>query len=162
MSKTESSSTNGNTRVGYIAPYSVMKSVIGVAKGPEGPTRVDMPIEVFGRIFELALRQMGFDEAGYLERNPDVAKALGTGQVKSAVGHFARTGYFEGRETTPPALDTSWYLKEYPDVAKSIQQGKLKSANEHWGHNGYYEGRAPSPQLAAEVSGWRSLTPARI
>ena len=157
MSKTENSSTNGHTRVGYIAPYSMMKSVMSVTT-KEGQARIDMPLEVFARIFELALRQTGFDEAGYLDRNPDVAKALSNGQIKSAIGHFARNGYFENRPTTPPAVDTSWYLKEYPDVAKSIQQGKLKSANEHWGHNGFYEGRAPSSQLAQEVGGWRSLT----
>lgn len=158
MSKTENSGTNGHTRVGYIAPYSLMKSVISVTPGGQGQTKVEMPLEVFARIFELALRQTGFDEAGYLDRNPDVAKALSQGQIKSAIGHFARNGYFENRPTTPPAIDTSWYLKEYPDVAKSIQQGKLKSAGEHWGHNGYYEGRAPSSQLALEVGGWRSLT----
>ena len=161
MAKTEGTSANGQHRVGYIAPYSVLKQVVAVNKPANGPARVEMPLEVFAKIFELALRQTDFDEAGYLERNPDVAKALGKGEIKSAIGHFARNGYFENRPTTPPAVDTVWYLKEYPDVARSIQQGKIKSAGEHWGHNGFYEGRAPSSQLAGDVAGWRSLTPGR-
>ena len=144
---------------GYIAPYAVLKTVIALTKQDDGQDRVEMPLEAFGKIFELALRQIGFDEAGYLAKNPDVADAFGKGEIKSPVGHFARNGYFENRPTTPPALDAAWYLKEYPDVGRSIAQRKIRSAVDHWVQNGFSEGRAPSAQLAGEVAGWRGLAP---
>ncbi len=39
----------------------------------------------------------GFDEAQYLEANPDVAKALGGSVVKSGFQHYMLFGYHEGR-----------------------------------------------------------------
>ncbi len=157
MSKFSDSPNDAHEHPGYIAPFSVLKRAISVNKSSDGRVRVDMSLEVFGKIFELALRQVGFDEAGYLERNPDVAKALEKGEIKSAIGHFANNGYFENRPVKAPAADAAWYLKEYPDVAKSVEQGKTRSAGEHWVNNGYFEGRAPSSQLSKEVASWLSL-----
>lgn len=39
----------------------------------------------------------GFDEAAYLEANPDVAAALATGAFRSGQQHYAQHGRFEGR-----------------------------------------------------------------
>lgn len=38
-----------------------------------------------------------FDEKAYLERNPDVQRAVATGQFKSGFDHFMKFGRFEGR-----------------------------------------------------------------
>jgi len=162
MSKTEQTGAHTDTATGYIAPYALLKSVISVSKQGNGASRVEMPLEAFGKIFELALRQVGFDEAGYLKRNPDVAAAIDKGEIKSAISHFARTGFFENRPMTPPAVDPAYYLKEYPDVDRSIAQRQTKSAADHWVQNGYSEGRAPSSRLAAEVASWRSLLTATM
>ena len=159
MSKFRDSPNDAHEQPGYIAPYSVLKSAISLNKPSHGGARVEMSLELFGKIFELALRQVGFDEAGYIEKNPDVAKALENGEIKSAIAHFACNGYFESRRTAGPTLDATWYLNQYPDVAKSIKRGKLQSAGEHWRESGYYEGRAPSSRLAAEVAAWRALVP---
>ena len=159
MSKFSDSPNDAHEHPGYIAPFSVLKPAFSMSKRSDGQNRVDMPLEVFAKIFEMALRHIGFDEPGYLARNPDVARALENREIDSAIGHFARNGYFENRPVNPPPADSSWYLKEYPDVARSIDQGKTKSANAHWGDHGYYEGRAPSSHLAAEVAGWHTLVP---
>ena len=159
MSKFSDSPNDAHEHPGYIAPFSVLKSAITLNKPSHGGARVEMSLELFGKIFELALRQVGFDEAGYLQKNPDVAKAVEKGEIKSAIAHFAYNGYFENRPVKARAVDASWYLKEYPDVAKSVEQGTIRSAGDHWGNNGYFEGRAPSQQLAKEVESWRALAP---
>ena len=157
MSKFSDSPNDAHEHPGYIAPFSVLKSAISLKKLSDGQERVEMSLEAFGKIFELALRHCGFDEAGYIAKNPDVAKALETGVIKSATAHFARNGYFENRRTTLPALDAAWYLSRYPDVAKWVEQGKIKSTADHWQQNGYFEGRVPSAGVAKEVAGWLSL-----
>jgi hypothetical protein len=143
--------------VGYIAPYALLKSIITMSRQGFGGARVEMPLEAFGKIFELALRQVGFDETGYLKRNPDVAAAVSKGEIKSGVAHFARNGFFENRPMTPPAVDAAFYLKQYPDVDRSIALGQIKSAADHWAQNGFEEGRVPSSALVAEVESWRAL-----
>ena len=158
MSKFSDSPNDAHEHPGYIAPFSVLKPAITLNKPSHGGARVEMSLELFGKIFELALRQVGFDETGYLEKNPDVSKAVEKGEIKSAIAHFAYNGYFENRRTATPALDATWYLHQYPDVAKWVEQGKLKSANDHWLQNGYYEGRAPSSQLSREVASWAALS----
>jgi hypothetical protein len=156
MSNSDETKRSGQAQVGYLPPYSVLKPAFSFRQA-DGQSRVEMPLELFGRIFELALRQIGFDEIDYLEKNPDVAMAVSKGQIKSAIGHFARSGYFEHRPISPVAADPAWYLKEYPDVARSVEHGKTRSASDHWRENGYREGRAPSSQLAGEVASWRSF-----
>jgi hypothetical protein len=159
MSETGQTRSRGGAAAAYIPPYALLKSVIALRRDADGRMRVDMPLEAFGKIFELALRQAGFDEAGYVRRNPDVAAAIARGALKSGLGHFARNGFFEDRPMTPPALDAAFYLKEYPDVGRSIAQRKIESADDHWTRNGFQEGRAPSAELVEEVSSWLALVP---
>jgi hypothetical protein len=44
-----------------------------------------------------ATRLLDFDEAGYLERNPDVAQAVANGHFTSGAEHYIRFGRSEGR-----------------------------------------------------------------
>ena len=98
----------------------VLRPTIALAQNSDGAERVELSREMFGRIFELALRQTGFDEAGYLLKNPDVAEALENFEIDSAVGHFARAGYFEQRPIAPPAKQVPWFAEEYPATALPI------------------------------------------
>lgn len=58
---------------------------------------------------------MSFNEAFYLENNPDVAAAIEAGVIPSAQFHFDNFGWQEGRNPNP-FFDVSHYLSENPDV----------------------------------------------
>jgi SAM-dependent methyltransferase len=49
------------------------------------------------RVVQPFVRGLQFDEARYLEANPDVLQALRSGAISSAHEHFITNGYFEGR-----------------------------------------------------------------
>ena len=62
---------------------------------------------------DMRLAANDFDEAWYLERNPDVA----TSGI-DPLWHFMRRGYREGRWPTPQ-FDPAWYLAHNLDVTRS-------------------------------------------
>jgi hypothetical protein len=95
-------------------------------------------------LFQLMLEALPFNQEAYLERYPDVAKAVALGVYSSARHHFQTAGYFEGREPWPAQVDEAYYLQTYPDVAAEIRALRIQSAQEHFELHGRREGRIPS------------------
>jgi hypothetical protein len=81
----------------------------------------------------------GFDEAAYLQLNPDVAKVYGTA-VGRGIAHYKDYGYNEpGRlvaVSSPCVADWSGYLDRYQDVKAAGMNAGL-----HYKNYGYNEGR---------------------
>jgi hypothetical protein len=96
-------------------------------------------------VLRIVLNATPIDEELYLDRYPDVAKAVASGIYRSAREHLTTVGYFEGRSAWPDQFDEEAYLKAYPDVADAVASGSLHSAFEHFTHSGAIEGRLPSP-----------------
>ena len=92
-------------------------------------------------------------ESTYLEQNPDVAEAVKAGQFKSGADHFGLHGFEEGRhfneagylESNPDVLnslrDEAEYLARNPDVAEAVKAGHFKSGADHFEQHGFEEGR---------------------
>lgn len=100
----------------------------------------------------------GFNPQGYLSRYPDVAAAVQSGQVPSAMSHYMNWGMNEGRapnawatgggpnylgSTLRGRFNEGEYLKAYPDVAGAVQSGAVPSALYHYLNFGRGEGRSP-------------------
>ncbi|KJS36938.1 MAG: hypothetical protein VR70_13320 [Rhodospirillaceae bacterium BRH_c57] len=85
----------------------------------------------------------GFDQAGYLSANPDVAAAVAAGTMASALAHFQAFGAAENR--APNALfDGTWYLTHNADVAAAVAGGQM-TAWQHYATWGTTEGRDAGP-----------------
>ncbi|MCW5713957.1 MAG: hypothetical protein KIT43_05530 [Bauldia sp.] len=83
------------------------------------------------------------DQAWYLSRYPDVAKAIETGTVADAAEHYRKFGYFEHRMPMRIEVQEDWYLKEYADVGTAVRERVFPSAQAHFDLVGYAEGRLP-------------------
>ncbi len=95
---------------------------------------------------ENAIDAVGFDEAGYLARNPDVAAAVAGGAFASGHEHFQLVGQLEGRSpTSVEGFDQTFYLDDNPDVAAAVAAGQFASAVDHFLSLGAAEGRDPNP-----------------
>lgn len=86
---------------------------------------------------------MSFNEAFYLENNPDVAAAIEAGIIPSAQFHFDNFGWQEGRNPNP-FFDVSYYLSENPDVAEAGV-----NPLEHFLAFGASEGRKPFAEFVS-------------
>lgn len=85
----------------------------------------------------------GFDQAGYLSANPDVAAAVAAGTMASALTHFQAFRAAENR--APNALfDGTWYLTHNADVAAAVAGGQM-TAWQHYATWGTTEGRDAGP-----------------
>ena len=88
---------------------------------------------------------VNFDEAAYLEANPDVAEAIENGQFKDVQHHLELFGLNEiqkgvrkfHRDLEP--YDESLYLNYFIDKDEHILNGDYSSAFEHFCDCGYYE-----------------------
>ena len=85
-----------------------------------------------------------FDEAWYLQNNPDVAAAVRAGQT-DAWTHFLEHGRHEGRSPSH-VFDPDHYLSRNPDIRDAVEAG-LTTAYDHFIHYGQYEGRSFLPYL---------------
>lgn len=84
-----------------------------------------------------------FDEAFYLNQNPDVAAAVAAGQLASGQQHYTLWGASEAR--SPNALfSEAWYLQQNHDVAQAVDTGVLASGYQHYLWQGWMEHRNPS------------------
>jgi hypothetical protein len=97
-------------------------------------------------VLRIILAATPIDENLYLDRYPDVAKAVVSGVYSSAREHLMTVGYFEGRSAWPDRFDEVAYMNAYPDVADAVASGSLRSAFDHFIHSGAIEGRMPTPQ----------------
>jgi hypothetical protein len=83
------------------------------------------------------------DEAWYLDRYPEIARAITEGKTSSAQADFIKSGYFEGRLPFAIEVDESYYLSQNKGVAEYVRDGRLKSGHQHFEEHGYAEGRLP-------------------
>lgn len=145
----------------YVPPLNSILRGLGVDRATfERSSRIMVPKEMFRLLLHMAVANCGFDEAGYLRDNPDVAAAVQSGEVADAWSHYIGFGYFEGRTGTP-AVDEAWYLKTYADVAEAVRRGKVRSAKEHYNSVGAPEGRSPSEGYVKVAETWKkALVPA--
>lgn len=91
-----------------------------------------------------------FDPHWYLDSYPQVAAAVETGQVTSALHHFLTTtepGAFRALEW----FEESYYRALYPDIASAIEGGQFRSAYDHFVRYGALERRRPHPDLDLEA-----------
>jgi hypothetical protein len=117
--------------------------------------RVEIPAGLFKLLLQIALAAADFDEDGYLKENPDVANALGGGEIESAHVHYIGFGYFEGRQGAGPEVDEHWYMQKYPDVATAVREGRIKSARHHFHMIGAAEGRSPNRDQEDNAAQWK-------
>lgn len=88
-----------------------------------------------------------FDEAFYLNQNPDVAAAVAAGQLASGQQHYTLWGASEAR--SPNALfNEAWYLQQNHDVAQAVDTGTLASGYQHYLWQGWMEHRNPSAWMS--------------
>ena len=117
--------------------------------------RVEIPSGLLKLLLQIALAAADFDEDGYLKENPDVANALGSGEIESAHVHFIGFGYFEGRQGAGPEVDEHWYMQKYPDVATAVREGRIRSARHHFHMIGAAEGRSPNRDQEDNAAQWK-------
>ena len=101
-----------------------------------------------------------FDEAGYLERNPDVAQAVEAGAFASGWAHWKAHGRAEGRVVTRD-FDELTYLDLNPDVLQAVLSGQCQSGYAHWIQRGSVEGRSLQP-AEGMPSGWNEARYLRL
>ncbi len=102
-----------------------------------------------------------FDEAWYLENNPDVAKAVADGRFASAYQHWTMDGRAEGRIPPPgydegTMFDADWYHDSYHMVRADLAANKARDLHHHYQsigrHRGYLPNRyAPRPDNPAAI-----------
>ena len=81
-----------------------------------------------------------FDEQGYLNRNPDVAKDVEKGKWISGYEHFMHHGCHEGR--TPDGIyDENKYVNYHNDLSVLKSNGDMDCAYMHCLQYGIAEGR---------------------
>ena len=142
----------------YVPNYDSIIQAIGVDRTTlERSSKVTIPVDLFKFLLQTALAAGEFNEAGYLEANPDVAAALRSGSMTNAHLHYLSYGYFEGRKGAMPKVDEQWYLTTYPDVAAAIKSGHITSAAEHFEIIGAAEGRSPNAQHQATAAQWKKV-----
>jgi hypothetical protein len=142
----------------YVPPFTSFSRGLGISEHALAPGReLRISSEVFRLMIASLIKQSFFDERWYLETYPDVAQAIRHGQVKSAIDHYAFTGYYEGRSPGPKPIDQAWYLEQNKDVEAGIARQDIVDAREHYNHNGYFEGRAANADEALVVQAWTEV-----
>ncbi|MGC9505128.1 hypothetical protein [Baaleninema sp.] len=101
-------------------------------------SRGDTPVTLRSQSYFDPITGYGFDEAEYLQRNPDVAAA-----GVDAWEHFTTFGAMEGR--MPELFDRDFYLSQYADLQAASDAGYLPNPWEHYRLLGYQEGRMATP-----------------
>jgi hypothetical protein len=82
-----------------------------------------------------------FDEAFYLKTNPDVAREVEAGRVRSGLDHYVQHGFKEGRRCF--RFDHRWYSVEYPLAAFEVGQGDYADLMHHYLEVGAMRGYKP-------------------
>jgi hypothetical protein len=138
-------------------PNTFMKALHVSKERLDGKTRIAVAPALMKFLLEQLIGKLSFDQAYYLEQNPDVADSYRAGNILDLHEHFKTTGYFEGRLGAHPEVDEAFYLQSYPDVAEAIRAGRIRSAAEHYVITGASEDRIPLPQHAELVRRWVEL-----
>ncbi|MCG5241370.1 M10 family metallopeptidase C-terminal domain-containing protein [Azospirillum doebereinerae] len=82
-----------------------------------------------------------FSESGYLAKNPDVAAAVFSGAMPSALAHYNAFGRAEGRKASGDSFDEIGYLQRNFGVAQAVASREISSGEEHYTLWGMTEGR---------------------
>jgi len=85
-----------------------------------------------------------FDEAFYLNSNPDIKQAVQAGIIKSGLDHFIQYGLKEKRVNVSPFYNEEFYLQTNPAVAQAVKDGNFASGLDHFIQFGETEARSPS------------------
>ncbi len=139
----------------YLPPPQILKKLLRRQK-ENGAETVTMSLNTYYRLLEAAMKGL-FDEAAYLARFPDVAAAIKSGIIPSALRHYVTNGYLEGRAALSFEVDDVWYRQTYPDVADAIRRGKVRDSKHHFEDFGFFEGRVPSRACLGPAAEWREL-----
>lgn len=110
---------------------------------------VSMPWDLFADLLRSSIAPV-FDEKWYLERNPDVRRAIKSGTVQTALDHYIEHGFYENRMPYAIKVDEKYYIEKYEDVKTAVENATFPGAQEHFEENGFREGRLPT-------EGWRLL-----
>ncbi|WP_182040622.1 glycosyltransferase family protein [Bombella mellum] len=87
-----------------------------------------------------------FDPAWYLEKYPEVAELLETGQFIGPLHHYLACEE-PTRYSPSPYFDEDYYLTQYPDVADAVAKGLFRNGYIHFVRAGIGEQRNPSAAL---------------
>ena len=126
----------------YLPPFEILKSYITRSK-VRGELRISCSYDDLLHMLRRLIAGIEVDEAWYLERYQDIAKAVHEGNIQSAQLHFVNHGYFEGRLPFPILVDERYYLTQNSGIADHVNRGILASGQQHFDENGYTEGRLP-------------------
>jgi hypothetical protein len=148
----------GTDQLTVVPPYHIVISALqeGTSVSELSPV-IAVPRQLLEFLLSRVIRCLPFDEASYLDANPDVRRSISSGEVQSAKEHFCRYGYFEHRIGNTQNVDETWYKATNPDVADAIRTGAVDSACDHYTRWGAAEWRAPNRDAVALVEFWKSL-----
>jgi hypothetical protein len=147
----------------YVPPFDSLLTAIGMSRVEfENATEVTIPVELFKLLLQVTVANSDFNEAGYLQDNPDIASAVRTGKLEDARLHYVGFGFFEGRSGATPDVDENWYLRTYTDVAEGIRSGQTSSASAHFRVIGAAEGRSPNAAYIEPAKQWKRALRANV
>lgn len=138
-------------------PASLLSHTLNFDPDDDKSGTVSVPRNVLLFLLKAYLAQQPFDEAAYLQANPDVALAVQEGRFESGKDHFLQRGYWEERAVNGTQFCEEWYLQQNPDVAIAVQLGDWPSGQAHYRAYGKREWRSPTPDLQSDFEGWRHL-----
>jgi hypothetical protein len=155
---TKTLTSQDSDQLRLVPPYHVLMDALQDSLGGSVTSPVlQTPRQLLDFLLSMVIKCLPFDEAGYLEANPDVRRSIELGDVAGAKEHFCRYGYFEHRVGGTPNIDEAWYQATNPDVAEAIRTGAVESARDHYSRWGAAEWRAPNRESVALIEFWRSL-----
>ena len=127
----------------YLAQYPWVKPAIDTGVIKSGLEH----FQKYGQAAGLTKVSRYFDEATYLEGNPDnltsFVRTPNNPNAPFATGldHFIQFGYEEGRTPVSPEYDETFYLANNRDLLPFIQNGTFKSGYQHFIQFGIKDGR---------------------
>ena len=137
----------------YVPPYEELADAIPLPADPK--SNVTLSADMFRFLMRGWLVHQFFDEASYLNENPDVKKAVKEGRLSSGWEHYVGIGYFEGRSPGRHFIDVNWYRTVNKDIALAERKGRI-SAEEHFERTGRNEKRAGSESHKWMIAEWRN------
>jgi hypothetical protein len=126
----------------YLSQYPWLKPAIDAGIIKSGREH----FEKFGQAAGLTKISRYFDEATYLDGNPELKPFVRTpnnpnAPFASGLDHFIQYGYEEGRTRVSPNYDEAFYLANNRDILPFIQNGLFKNGYQHFVQFGARERR---------------------
>jgi hypothetical protein len=141
----------------YIPPFATIALALGLPdaalEGLPG-TLVPVNVQTLRLLLQCVATAADYDEAVYLEENPDIAEAYEAKQITDPHLHFEQAGYFESRCASKSPVDEAWYLKTYPDIADAVAEGAIASGQAHFALRGQAEMRSPNSESESRTRAW--------